>query len=189
VRGAESTMEPSPQATGVSALGGPLAARVIADAATLLEVAAQASRDAWEEAGGAVAQAASLRRRADELGAVDVDAYAAAVELLRRRAELDSRSRDKELARALADAATPPLALAHLAGDVGLLAAEVARRCEPDLRADAVAACLLAGASARAATHLVEINLAVTPEDERVAAARASVRAAQAAAERALGES
>jgi methenyltetrahydrofolate cyclohydrolase len=189
VKGAEAAMEPSPPPTGVGALGGPLAARVIAEAATLLEVAARASRDAWDEAGGAAAQAASLRRRADELSAVDVEAHAAAVELLRRRAELDPRRRDAEIARALAEAATPPLALAHLAGDVGLLAAEVAHRCDPDLRADAVAACLLAGASARAAAHLVEVNLAVTPDDELLAEARAGVSAARAAAERALGGS
>jgi hypothetical protein len=35
-------MGPSPRPRGVGALGGPLAARVIADAATLLEVAAKA---------------------------------------------------------------------------------------------------------------------------------------------------
>jgi hypothetical protein len=51
-----------------------------------------------------------------------------------------------------------------------------------------VAACLLAEASGRAATHLLEINLAVTPDDERLAAAHASLRAVRAAAERALAE-
>ena len=189
MKGAEAAMEPSPRPAGVGALGGPLAARVIADAAAVLVVAAQASRDAWDEAGGAAAQAASLRRRADELSAVDAEAHAAAVELLRRRAELDPRRRDAEIGRALDEAATPPLALARLAGDVGLLAAEVARRCDPDLRADVVAACLLAGACARAAAHLVEVNLAVTPDDELLAEARASVGAARAAAERTLGGS
>jgi formiminotetrahydrofolate cyclodeaminase len=186
---AEAAREPSPSPTGVGALGGPLAARVIAAAATLLEVAARASGDAWPEAGGAAAQAASLRRRADELSGVDVEAHAAAVDLLRRRAELDPRRRDYEIARALAAAAAAPLELAELGGDVGLLAAEVAHRCDPDLRADAAAACLLAAASARAATHLVEVNLAVTPDDELLAAAQATVSAAGAAAERALGRS
>ncbi|MGH2992317.1 MAG: cyclodeaminase/cyclohydrolase family protein [Solirubrobacterales bacterium] len=172
---------------GVGALGGPLAARAIADAANLLEVAAQASRDRWEEAGGAAVQAASLRRRAEELGGVDAEAHAAAVDALRRRAELDPQHRDEEIARALADAAAPPLELAQLAADVAVLGAEIAQRCDPNLRPDAVAACLLAEASGRGAAHLLEINLAVTAEDERLSAAQAGLRAGRTAAERALG--
>lgn len=176
----------SRDANRVGALGGPLAARTIAEAAALLEVAAAAS-GAWPESAGAGAQAAKLRRRAGELGGADIDAHAAATDLLHRRAELDSERRDQELADALAGAAAPPLALAHLGADVAVLAAEVTQRCDPNLRPDAVAACLLAEASARAAAHLLEINLAVTPDDDRLAAAHASLRVVHAAAERALG--
>jgi hypothetical protein len=105
--------------SAVGALGGPLAARVLADAATLLETAAQASGEGWAESGGAAAQAARLRSRALDLSGVDVEAHAAATDLLRRRAELDPERRDHDIARALADAAAPPLELAQLAADVG----------------------------------------------------------------------
>ena len=56
--------------------------------------------------------------------------------------------------------------------DVAALAAVVAERGEQALRADAVAAALLAEAAARAAATLVEVNLGTTSSDERVARAR-----------------
>ena len=73
-----------------------------------------------------------------------------------------------------------PLAIAEAAADVALLAAEVARAGRSELREDAAAAAMLAGGAARAAAHLVSINLASRPSDE--AAARAAVAAATAAA-------
>ena len=177
----------TPEAPG--ALGGPLAARVIADAAALVEIAATASRAEWPEAGGAAAQATALRRRALDLAGVDVEAHARATEALRRRVELDPPRRDWEIGQTVGAAAAPPLELAEIAADVAGLAAEVADGCLPDLRADAVSACLLAEGAGRAAVHLLEVNLTVSGDDERLAAAHSCVSAMRAASERALAQS
>ena len=184
--GEATTSSPDDEARAAVALGGPLAARVIADAAALLEISTRMSAD-WVEAGGAAAQAHQLRRRALELGGVDAKAHARAADVLRRRAELDPERRDWEIGRAVAAAGAAPLEIAELAADVAGLAAEVAGRCRADLRADAVAACLLAEGAGRAAAHLLEVNLTVASEDERVVAAKATVDSMRDAATRALG--
>jgi hypothetical protein len=59
---------------------------------------------------------------------------------------------------------------------VAALANEVAEHCDPVSRADAVGAAHLAAAAARAAAHLVEVNLGATADDPRVAEAGAVVR-------------
>ena len=78
-----------------------------------------------------------------------------------------------------------PLEIAEAAVDVASLAAVVAERGEQALRADAVAAALLAQGAARAAATLVEVNLGTTSADERVARARDLAGSATAAAQRA----
>jgi hypothetical protein len=62
-----------------------------------------------------------------------------------------------------------------------MLAAQVAEGAESELREDAASAALLAAGAARAAAHLVAINLASRPEIQ--AKARAAVAAAGAAAD------
>jgi formiminotetrahydrofolate cyclodeaminase len=79
-----------------------------------------------------------------------------------------------------------PLSIAATACDVAMLAAEVAARCNGDVRADAASGALLAHGAARAAAHLVEVNLAMGAEDPRVARAHALARAAGAAASEAV---
>lgn len=73
-----------------------------------------------------------------------------------------------------------PLAIAEAAADVALLASEVAKDEGSELREDAAAAVLLAAGAARAAAHLVSINLASRPDLQ--AKARAAVAAANTAA-------
>jgi formiminotetrahydrofolate cyclodeaminase len=55
---------------------------------------------------------------------------------------------------------------------VGVLARALAERVDPAQGPDLEAAALLAGGAARAAAHLVEINLAVGEDDERARRAR-----------------
>jgi formiminotetrahydrofolate cyclodeaminase len=69
---------------------------------------------------------------------------------------------------------------------VAALAAYAAELGDAALRADAAAAAALAAGGARAAAHLVEVNLGMREGDERLARARASERAAAEAAERLL---
>jgi len=153
---------------------GPLAAIVTSEAAAVVASVARLSGD---EAGAA--QAESLRARARPLAAADAEAYVAAAAQLAAPA-----GDDFALGRVLGEVADVLLAIADAAADVAELAASVADRCSPPLRPDAVGAAVLAEASARAAAHLVEINLAVTAADDRAARAQAAVDAAAAAAGR-----
>jgi formiminotetrahydrofolate cyclodeaminase len=155
---------------------GPLAAIVVSETAAVVGAVARLSGDA-----AAAAQAESLGTRARALATADAEAYAAAAAQLALRA-----GDDFVLGRALEDAADVLLEIVDAAVDLAELAAVVADGCEPQLRADAAAAATIADASARAAAHLVEINLAVTPGDERARRARVSVEASAAAVERAL---
>ncbi|HEY7453150.1 MAG TPA: cyclodeaminase/cyclohydrolase family protein [Thermoleophilaceae bacterium] len=158
-------------------LAGPAAAAAVATAAEIVAACGRASRASWPGGGGAVAQADTLRERATELADADVDAYRAASAALRER----SGSGDAALGVALARAAEVPLAIVRTGADVAMLAAEVAERGDPGVRADAAAACALAAGAAQAAAHLVAVNLAVTPDDPWLAEADALVRDAASA--------
>jgi methenyltetrahydrofolate cyclohydrolase len=170
-----SSPEPTPGA-------GYCAAVALEMAAGLVAMTARVSRSEWGEARGAAAQATTLRERVAPLAERNVEAYREAVALL---GGAESGSGDEPLRDALARAAGVPLEIAEVAVDVASLAAVVAERGEQALRADAVAAALLAEAAARAAATLVEVNLGTTSADERVARARDLAGATTAAAQRA----
>lgn len=166
---------------------GPAAALTAAAAAALVAMAARFSRDTWSEAGTTVAQAEALRRRAVQLARDDADALEAFLAARDPAVEPRQEARDFQLGRTLERAADVPLAIAETACDVALLAVHTAERGDGDVRADAVTAAVLAHGVARAAAHLVEVNLASGVEDERVRRVQDIVRTAGAAAEQALG--
>ena len=134
--------------------------------------------DGWVEAAGVAAQAAALRARAAELAEVDVAAYAQA-----RRGLLDAvaERRGQPLRPLLHAAADVPFRIGETAADVAELAAEAARHGAPDRRPDAAVAAGLAEAAVRAASVLVEVNLAVSPDDDLAAQTRHDLAAASAA--------
>lgn len=169
---------------------GQVTAQVIVLAASLLEVAAEHSRASWSEAPGAVAQARSLARRAAALAAENAATYAGArAALAGGPAEPgDGARHDFNLGRALAAAADPPMALSACAADVAQLAVTLSERGEPEVVADVVVAAKLAAAAADAAAHLVEINLVVGADADRVSLARHRARLAAAAAQAALSD-
>jgi formiminotetrahydrofolate cyclodeaminase len=142
---------------------------------------ARASLDSWDEAPGAAVQAAELRRRASAAAREDADAYAAASDALARRGESGRTGRDAQLRAALVRAADAPLAIATVAADCATLAASIAQGCEVAMRADVSGAAELAAAAARSAAALVEINLALLPDDPRRVQARLAVGAADGA--------
>lgn len=152
--------------------GGAAAAIAVALAAALTAMAARCSRESWEGAGGAVAQAEAIRARADPLAAADVAAYS---EVLRRRRE---GADDETLGRALDRAAEVPSGLTEAAADALELAIHVADRCDPAVRVDALAAAELARAAARIGSAIVAVNLATRPEDARAERARRLAEAA-----------
>jgi formiminotetrahydrofolate cyclodeaminase len=159
--------------------GGLGAALVVAIAAGVVAKAARLSRSEWLEAGGAVAQANTLCRRALELAESDAVAYEDALATLKEIDKVEPDRRDAAIQDALIRSAEIPLLISQTACDLSVLAADVAEAGNPEVGADAAVAALLAGAAARAAGHLVEVNLATVPEDER--AARGEVFASKAA--------
>jgi formiminotetrahydrofolate cyclodeaminase len=165
---------------------GPAAALVTATAAALTAMAARSSRESWAEAGSSIAQAEALRARAVALAQEDAAALEAFLVARGATGETRPEARDFRLGQTLDRAADAPLAIAETACDVALLAAQVADRCGGDVRADAAAAAQLAHGAARAAAHLVEINLAAGPDDVRVRRAHDLVRVAGAAADEAV---
>jgi formiminotetrahydrofolate cyclodeaminase len=162
--------------------GGAVAALVTALAASVTAAVAERSRGVWEEAPAIRAQAQVLRRRALELAQRDADAHATAQAHLDSRSSESGQAADWELGRSVAAAAEPPLELAACARDLAQLAELASSRAEGDVRADAVVATMLAAAGARAAAHLVEINLVAGVDDQRLGEARARVREAESAA-------
>ena len=82
--------------------------------------------------------------------------------------------------------AVVPLQIAETAADTAALTAPDGRARRRQFRADAVAASVLAAAGARAAAHLVAVNLTVQEGDPRLVRARRSADSAADAAARAL---
>jgi formiminotetrahydrofolate cyclodeaminase len=161
-----------------------VAAFTLAMAAGLVAMTARVSRQ-WPEGRALAAQAEALRSRVTPLAARNADAYAQALTTLRGE-DGGEGSRDDAIAVALERSAGIPLEICEVAADVAALAAAAAERGDPSVRADAVAAALLAHASARAAATLVAVNLGTVAGDERLADARDVVGAASMALERAL---
>ncbi|MBM2823050.1 MAG: hypothetical protein HW413_1796 [Thermoleophilia bacterium] len=149
---------------------------------------ARCSRDSWEDAGGVVAQAQAIRDRAVVLAHADAKVWEDALSALRdaQGEEASDARRDFQLEQKLDDAAAVPLEIAELGADAAALAALAGERGDETYRGDASAAAALAAGGARAAAHLVQINLGVRPGDARLARARASEQAASDAADRLL---
>jgi methenyltetrahydrofolate cyclohydrolase len=166
--------------------GGAIAALVAAWAAALAAAAADRSRDGWEGAAGARAQAQSLHTRALRLLERGTRAHAEAMETLAGRgAHPDverAEVRDWRLGQAVKQAAEPPLELSACALTVAQLAQLIATHAAGEVRADAAVAAQLAAAAAKAGAHLVEINLVVGGDRQPAVQARELAEAAAAAA-------
>jgi formiminotetrahydrofolate cyclodeaminase len=145
---------------------------------------ARCSRDSWEDAGGVLAQAQAIRDRAVVLAQTDAKVWEDALSALRdaQGEEASDARRDFQLEQKLDDAAAVPLEIAELGADAAALAALAGERGDETYRGDASAAAALAAGGARAAAHLVQVNLGVRPGDARLTRARASERAAHDAA-------
>ena len=152
--------------------GGSVAAVVAAMGASLTAMAARFSKEQWEDAAGAVAQAEALKARLLPLAEEDAHAYENVLLALRMPNEVDEEVRDAAIGDALSRAADVPMAIAEAAVDVATLGCELAQRGNPNLHGDAAAAVFLAEAAVRSSANLVEINLATREGDERLDRAR-----------------
>src|SRR5262245_31745489 len=166
--------------------GGSAAAIVVAMAAGLVAKVARASHGYWPEAGGVIGQAEAFRARVAPLAQADAEAYHDALSALRGREELAERYRDQQLRAALERSAQIPLQIAEAGSDLACLAALLVENGNPEVRADAAAAAILAECGARVAAQLVETNLGATEDDPRVRHAQSLVEVAADASERAL---
>ena len=166
--------------------GGSAAAVTVAMAAGLVVMVGRASKDHWPEAGGAIGQAETFLARVGPLVQADAEVYQDALALLRRREEVAERYRDQTLREALERAAEIPMRIAEAGSDLACLAALLVENGNPEVRADAAVACVLAEGGARAAAKLVETNLGATEGDPRVRHVRTLLAVAAEASERAL---
>jgi formiminotetrahydrofolate cyclodeaminase len=158
----------------------------VAFAGGLVAMVARSSHDSWQDAPAVAAQALAVMDRVTPLAGVDAAAWEQALVALKDANKGAGAPRDDALERTLDAAAAVPLQITEAGADAAELAALAADRGEGSFRADAAAAAVLAAAGARAAAHLVDINLGVQQGDERLARARANEEAAAAAAARAL---
>ena len=150
---------------------------------------ARCSGDSWADAAGVTAQAHAIRDRAVALAEADAKVWQEALVALAdaQTEQVGDERRDFQLEQKLERAAAAPLEIAELGADAAALAALAGARGDEAYRADASAAAALAAGGARAAAHLVQVNLGVRPGDPRLAQARASAEAADDAAARLLG--
>lgn len=102
-----------------------------------------------------------LRMRVLELAEIELHAYEPVLEALRLPRE--DLERDARISAAREQASHSPLEVARVGAEVAERAAELARTGNPNLAGDAIAAALLAEASAQAAARLVTINLTDGP--------------------------
>ncbi|MBA2568928.1 MAG: cyclodeaminase/cyclohydrolase family protein [Actinobacteria bacterium] len=166
--------------------GGSAAAVVVAMSAGIVAMVARASKEQWEEAGGVIGQAETFRARVAPLAQADAEAYMQALTALRGNEEVEPRYRDIKLREALDRAADIPLQIAEAGCDLASLAALLVEHGNPEVRADAAVAAVLAEGGTRAAAKLVAVNLGASDDDDRVRRAQALVERAAEAAHRAL---
>ena len=162
--------------------GGSALALALAAAAAIVEMAARISASSWADGVGVAAQAAQLRARAAGLVDADADAYAEVLAMRDVVGTMPVEDRDREVGRAFAAAAEPPLAIARVAADVAELADLVAARGDEHVHVDAAVAAAVAAAAARGGLALVAVNLTARAGDPRVEeAARLAESAEQSA--------
>jgi formiminotetrahydrofolate cyclodeaminase len=153
-------------ADGPAPGGGSVAAIVVALAAGLAGMAARLSSAQLDDAPELAGRADAERLRVAPLAGADAESYGRVLEAYR---EPDPEARTARVRDALSGAADVPLAVAEAGNEVVGIASRLAEEGNPNLRGDALASVLLAGAGVRAAVELVGINLsAADVDDERL---------------------
>jgi formiminotetrahydrofolate cyclodeaminase len=140
--------------------GGSSAAMAGALAAGLVAMAARFSGELLPDAEELAGRADELRRRAAELVDQDAQAYGRVLDAFALPGG-GTGQREQRARAALQRAAEVPAEMTEIAAQVAGMAARLARAGNPNLRGDSISAALLAEASARCASALVDINVAL----------------------------
>jgi formiminotetrahydrofolate cyclodeaminase len=148
---------------------GAVAATTVALAAGLAAMAAGLSGRQLPDADGLASRMRELLARSKPLAQRDAAAYGEVLAALRSGPPTPERS--AAVGQALSRAADVPLEIATIGVAVLDVATDVVRRGNPNLRGDALTACLLAQAAVRAATALVALNVPDATDPRRVRAA------------------
>ena len=143
--------------------GGSVAAIAVALAAGLAGMAARLSKDQLPDAPELTEKADAARRKVAPLAETDAESYRSVLEAYR---EDDPETRKVRVRDALSGAADVPLVVAEAGSEVAAIASRLAEEGNPNLKGDATAAVLLAGAGVRAAATLVGINLSAADIDD-----------------------
>ena len=144
---------------------------MVAAAAALVQKVARLSGQQWPESAAVHDRAERIRVRSEELVEQDSVAYLDFVAAARSGDGVEA---------ARAKTVEVPLEIARHAAEVYRLAQVVEEKGNPRLRADAVVARILAAAAAESAALLVEVNLGLESDDERLVEARRLAGAATA---------
>ena len=142
---------------------------MVAAAAALLEKSARLSTKQWDGAPAALERAHALREESFALIEEDAQAFIAFVEAVRS---------EKDVETAHARTVDVPLRMTRAAAEVADLAVQLANHGNPNLRADAVVAAILAAAAAESGLMLIAVNVGDVAGDARLAAARQLARKA-----------
>ena len=125
--------------------GGATAAVAVALAAALTAMAARFSTEHLADADTLAGRADGLREEVVLLARADAAAYGRVLDAYRTPRDAEG-TRCREIRDALTEAADVPLSIAGIGAEVAGLAARLAEEGNPNLRGDAVAATVLAGA-------------------------------------------
>jgi formiminotetrahydrofolate cyclodeaminase len=162
--------------------GGSVAAIAVALAAGLAGMAARLSSAQLDDAPELAGRADAARLKVAPLARADAESYGRVLDAYREPDE----TRMARLRDALSGAADVPLAVAETGSEVATIASRLAEEGNPNLRGDALAAVLLAGAGVRATSALVQINLSTANvDDDRLGRANSLVDATLATVRRA----
>jgi formiminotetrahydrofolate cyclodeaminase len=148
---------------------GAVSATVVALAAGLTSMAAALSKRRLPEADQLATRAIELQERVKPLAQRDAEAYAEVLAAQARPAGDPSRA--DAVRAALSAAADVPLEIAEIGIGVLELASQLVAGGNPNLKGDALTACLMAQAGVRASVRLVELNLPDPHDPRRVRAA------------------
>jgi formiminotetrahydrofolate cyclodeaminase len=167
--------------------GGGAAVLAVALSASLCAMAARLSTGHVDDAPEIAAEALSIRDRIVPMCAEDADAYLAVIAARRLDADHDKDhgERRRRVGAALSAATDGPVAIVVAGARLARLAARLAEEGNPNLRGDALAAAVLAGAGVEAAATLARINLAGFPGDDRIVVVRDELHEATAQVDRA----